>query len=56
MSLSSHIDQLRSKHSTLDAQIKQEERRPGRDPLRITAMKRQKLRLKQEISRAAEER
>jgi hypothetical protein len=51
MSVSSHLDQLRHKHESLKAKIREEERRPGVDHLQITALKREKLHLKEEIER-----
>lgn len=51
MSLSSHISQLRQKHEALDRRIEEAARRPGTDDLEITAMKRQKLQLKEEIAK-----
>ncbi len=51
MSVSSHLDQLRHKHEALKARIKDEERRPGIDHLEITALKREKLHIKEEIER-----
>ncbi|MEL6217494.1 MAG: YdcH family protein [Pseudomonadota bacterium] len=51
MSLTSHITQLRQKHETLDREIEQAMRQPATDDLEITAMKRQKLHLKEEITR-----
>ncbi|MEM7177734.1 MAG: YdcH family protein [Pseudomonadota bacterium] len=54
MSVSSHLASLRQKHQELDKQIEHELRSPGADDLSITAMKRQKLHLKEEISRLAE--
>lgn len=51
MNLSSHISQLRQKHETLDREIEEAVRRPGTDDLEITAKKRQKLQLKEEITR-----
>ncbi len=55
MSLSSHLDELRRKHSVLEQKIETETRSPGSDDLRITELKREKLRLKDEISRLASE-
>lgn len=55
MSLTSHLDQLRQKHQALEKQIEDEQRRPGSDPLTIASLKRQKLYLKDEISRLAPE-
>lgn len=51
MSLSSHLQHLREKHEALSKKIEEEQRRPGSDDLVITAMKRQKLLLKEEITR-----
>lgn len=53
MSLSSHLDELRRKHAVLEQKIETELRSPGSDDLQITEMKREKLRLKDEISRLA---
>ncbi|MEM6664581.1 MAG: DUF465 domain-containing protein [Pseudomonadota bacterium] len=55
MNLSSHLDQLRSKHEALKTKIKEEERRPGVDHLEIAAMKRKKLQVKEEISRLSQQ-
>ncbi|MCL5777601.1 DUF465 domain-containing protein [Limibaculum sp. FT325] len=51
MSLTSHLDQLRQKHQALEKMIEDEQRRPGSDPLTIASLKRQKLHLKDEITR-----
>lgn len=51
MSLSSHLVELRKKHATLEQQIEQELRSPASSDLHIAEMKRQKLRLKDEIVR-----
>lgn len=51
MSLSSHLQQLREKHEALSRQIEEEQKHPGSDDLVITSMKRQKLLLKEEITR-----
>ncbi|MEM7188817.1 MAG: YdcH family protein [Pseudomonadota bacterium] len=55
MNLSSHLDQLRTKHQTLKTRIKEEERRPGVDHLEIAAMKREKLHVKEEIARLSQD-
>ena len=49
----SHISQLRQKHEALSRKIEDEQQRPGSDDLQITAMKKQKLWLKEEITRLA---
>ena len=51
MSVQTHLDQLRQKHEALDIKIKEEQRHPGADDLEISALKRQKLYLKEEITR-----
>lgn len=51
MSVSSHLDQLRTKHEALKARIRDEEKRPGSDHLEVTALKREKLLIKEEIER-----
>ena len=51
MSVSSHLDELRRKHAVLEQKIESELRSPGSDDLHITELKREKLRLKDEISR-----
>jgi hypothetical protein len=56
MSVSSHLDTLREKHEHLKTQIKEEERRPGVDHLQITALKREKLLVKEEIQKLSETR
>ncbi len=53
MSASSHLSQLRQKHQALSEKIVDEQQRPSSDDLQITAMKRQKLLLKEEITRLA---
>ncbi len=53
MSVSTHLDQLREKHEALKIRIKAEERRPGVDSLEISALKRKKLLVKEEIERLA---
>ena len=55
MSLTSHLDHLRQKHQALEKRIEDEQRRPGSDPLTIASLKRQKLLLKDEITRLAPE-
>ncbi len=51
MTLSSHLQELRKKHQYLSEQVEQAQRSPGSDDLQIADMKKQKLRLKEEISR-----
>ena len=51
MSLSSHLDQLKARHSALKLKIKEEETRPSANHLEIVAMKREKLHVKEEIEK-----
>jgi hypothetical protein len=51
MSLSSHLEELRRKHEALSLRVEEAQRSPGYDDLEIAEMKKQKLRLKEEITR-----
>ena len=51
MSLSSHLTELKKKHATLSAQVEEAQRAPGTDDLHIASLKKQKLKLKEEIHR-----
>lgn len=51
MSLSSHLQELQKKHDTLSKQVESAQRSPGSDDLVVGEMKKQKLRLKEEIER-----
>ncbi|SHI82190.1 YdcH family protein [Wenxinia saemankumensis] len=51
MSLTSHVAELRKKHQTLSAQVEEAHRSPAADGLEIAKLKKQKLQLKEEISR-----
>ena len=51
MSLSSHLQELRKKHQNLAQQVEQAQRSPGSDDLQVTALKKEKLKLKEEIER-----
>ena len=51
MTLSSHLQELRKKHESLAEAVEHEQRSPGAEALQIKAMKKQKLRLKEEIRR-----
>ncbi len=51
MSIASHLQELRRKHETLSTSVTWEQRQPASDPLRIVELKKQKLRLKEEIDR-----
>ncbi|GGB94535.1 DUF465 domain-containing protein [Marivita lacus] len=51
MSLTSHLQELKRKHKTLSEEVEQAQRAPGIDDLTVASMKKQKLRLKEEIER-----
>lgn len=44
-----YVSALRAKHEALDIKINEEERRPNPDTIQIQVMKKEKLRLKQEL-------
>jgi hypothetical protein len=48
-----HLDTLVEKHHALQAAIDEESHRPLPDQVRVTQLKREKLKLKEEISRSA---
>lgn len=54
MSVSSHVQELRKKHQALSARVEEAHRSPAYDDLEIKEMKRQKLRLKEQIERLAQ--
>jgi hypothetical protein len=47
--VSSHLNALQNKHAGLDARLRDELARPAPDTAMIQSLKRQKLRLKEEI-------
>ncbi|MCP5037840.1 MAG: DUF465 domain-containing protein [Rhodobacteraceae bacterium] len=51
MDVNSHVQQLRKKHEALSNEVKEAQRSPGSDDLHISELKKQKLRLKEEIER-----
>jgi hypothetical protein len=51
MSLTSHLQELRRKHQNLSEEVEKALRSPAYDDLAITDLKKQKLRLKEEIER-----
>ncbi|MFU8881983.1 MAG: YdcH family protein [Rhodobacterales bacterium] len=51
MSLSSHVEELKKKHRTLSDKVEQVQRAPGSSAAEIATLKKQKLRLKEEIER-----
>ncbi|MFW8595605.1 MULTISPECIES: YdcH family protein [Cribrihabitans] len=55
MSLSSHLTELKKKHEHLSMEVEHAQRSPSTDGLQIAKMKKQKLKLKEEIERLAAE-
>lgn len=51
MSLSSHLEELKRKHQDLSDRVEAAQRAPGSSDLEISDLKKQKLRLKEEIER-----
>ncbi len=51
MTVASHLQELRRKHEYISDIVEREQRAPSSDGLRIVELKKQKLRLKEEISR-----
>ena len=54
MGMSSRLHELRKKHENLAVQVEEAERSPSTDSLMVTDLKKQKLRLKEEISRLSQ--
>ncbi len=48
----SHINALQEKHHGLEQQIHKEERRPSPDTQRLAQLKKEKLRIKEELAAA----
>ena len=51
MSLGSHLEELRKKHQDLSQRVEEAQRSLGVDGLEIQSLKKEKLRLKEEIER-----
>lgn len=51
MSVSAHVQELRKKHQTLSDQVEIAQRSPASDASELTHLKKQKLRIKEEITR-----
>lgn len=51
MTLQSHLAELERRHHALEVELEKEMVHPGSDDLRLCALKKQKLRLKDEIER-----
>ncbi|MFY0692846.1 MAG: DUF465 domain-containing protein [Paracoccaceae bacterium] len=53
MTISSHLSELKRKHEILSQQVEDAQRSPATDDLSIVELKKQKLRLKEEITKLA---
>lgn len=51
MSVTAHVEQLKKKHETLSEAVEAAQRAPGVDGLEVADLKKQKLRIKEEITR-----
>ena len=51
MTVAEHVDALRAKHTALKDAVDQENQRPHPDEFRIAELKREKLRIKDEIAK-----
>lgn len=51
MSLDAHLDELKKRHNALSQQVEEEQRAPGSNDLQISELKKQKLKIKEEIER-----
>lgn len=51
MAISSHLAELKRKHQTLEEAVASAQRAPGSDDLEIAKLKKQKLLIKEEITR-----
>lgn len=54
MTIASHVQELRRKHEHLSAMVEKAQRSPATDDQMISDMKKQKLRLKEEITRLSQ--
>lgn len=54
MSLNAHLETLKKKHSDMSEAIEHAQRAPGVDGLQVTNLKKQKMRLKEQINRLSE--
>ena len=51
MSVTAHLEELKKKHQSLSDEVDLAQRSPAVDQIEIAAMKKQKLKLKEEITR-----
>ena len=54
MTMSSHVQELRRKHQALSDRVEAAQKSPGTDDLEIATLKKQKLKIKEEISRLSD--
>lgn len=54
MTVAAHLQELRRKHDNLSSMVEEAQRSPAIDDLKIAEMKKQKLRLKEEIARLSQ--
>lgn len=54
MTVASHLQELRRKHESLSTVVEQAQRSPGLDALKIADLKKQKMKLKEEITRLSQ--
>ncbi len=55
MTVASHLQELRKKHEHLSEVVEREQRAPGSDGVKIAELKKQKLKLKEEIIRLSQD-
>lgn len=51
MTISAHVQELRKKHQNLSEMVERAQRSPGVDQLEVARLKKQKLKLKEQINR-----
>jgi hypothetical protein len=51
MTIAGHIAELSEKHRLLERKIQEEQARPGSDDLQIMQLKKEKLKIKEEMAR-----
>lgn len=51
MSINAHLTELKKKHQSLSIRVEEAQRTPSMDALLVSDLKKQKLRLKEEIER-----
>ncbi|MFZ1469682.1 MAG: DUF465 domain-containing protein [Paracoccaceae bacterium] len=54
MTIASHLQELRKKHEALSDMVEKAQRSPGSDDLQVADLKKQKMKIKEEITRLSE--